>query len=945
MDIDLSTLHQLPDIEQLQEKTRHFGEILGNIVKEQEGDDVFQAVEKLRKGYISLRKQEDPQRRQALMLFIQQMDVELLEKVIRAFNTFYLISNIIEESFLHTNRRKEIDQSDSLLWKGSVRRTVVELKESGFSAEQMQQLVNRLRYTPVFTAHPTEARRRTLMSNLRRIFLLIDAMEQPGLNDDQKNAQERQLKAQIQLLWRSNEVRTRKPTVEDEVLYGLYYFRESLFAAIPELYRYFERAMRYAYGPKQVRIPSFLRFGSWIGGDRDGNPFVTAAVTRKSIRLGMQEALYEYIKRVDELRNLLSHSTAFITPTPAFSEHLEAENQRVGNQLLAGRGDQLAEEPYRRLLTIMRYKLKHALNAVEQRLHNDDTAGVILPETAYRDAEQFLTELKLIDASLRSHNDKVIAGGELKDLIRLVETCGFGLYQLDIRQESTIHSNTVADILRLSGLSADYAELPEDEKQTLLSELLLRKRLPIPHRPDMTQQSQDTLEVFDTMLEMRLEAGKDIFGQYVISMTHQASHIMEVLLLGKLAGLNGYNAQGEIFCNISVSPLFETIEDLRHTNKVVKQLLENQTYRTLLKASGNLQEIMLGYSDSCKDGGILASNWNLYNAQREVIALTNEYGVECRLFHGRGGTVGRGGGPTHEAILAQPPNTVRGQIRFTEQGEVLATKYSNVETATYELSVGCSGLLKASRGLIKEQEVFSVPFRDAMQEIADTGEDSYRELTDRTEGFMDYFYEATPVQVIGQLNIGSRPSHRKQTIRDKSSIRAIPWVFGWAQARHTLPAWYGIGTALAAFREHYPDGEARLQDMHKTWPAFRALLSNTQMALSKADMGTAAEYAELAENQALAQPIFQKIKAEYELTVKEVLAASGQTHLLETLPLLRYSLGWRDPYIDPLNHIQIILLKRHQEFLKQHDPEAESPWLNGLLRTVNAIAAGMRNTG
>lgn len=938
------THNQLPDLELLQEKTRHFGEILGDIIKEQEGDDVFQAVEKLRTGYIHLRKQEDPQLRQELMAFIQQLDVVSLEKVTRAFNAFYMLSNIIEEDFHHTSRRKAFDQSDSMLWKGSVRRTVVELKESGFTAEQMQQLVNRLRYTPVFTAHPTEARRRTLMSNLRRIFLLISAMEQPDLSHDQKHAHERQLKAQIQLLWRSNEVRTRKPTVSDEVLYGLYYFRESLFEAIPELYRYFERAMRYAYGSEKIHIPSFLRFGSWIGGDRDGNPFVTAAVTRNAIRLGMQEALYAYIKRVDELRNLLSHSTVFITPTPAFSDYLDAENQRVGNRLLAGRSDQLSEEPYRRLLTIMRYKLRHTLNTVQQRLNGEKA---VLPDTAYLDVEQFLTELKLIDESLRSHNDKVIAGGELKNLIRLTETCGFGLYQLDIRQESTIHSETVAEILKLNGLSADYLKLAEDEKQQLLSELLLRRRVPVPHRPTMSQQSQDTLEVFDTMLEMRLEAGKDIFGQYVISMTHQASHIMEVLLLGKLAGLNGYDAQGKIFSHISVSPLFETIEDLRHTNSVLQQLLDNQTYRTLLEASGNLQEIMLGYSDSCKDGGILASNWNLYNAQREVIELTNQYGVECRLFHGRGGTVGRGGGPTHEAIVAQPPNTVRGQIRFTEQGEVLAAKYSNVETAVYELSVGCSGLLKASRGLIEEQPVFSMPFRAAMQEIADTGEDSYRALVDRTDGFMDYFYEATPVQIFGQLNIGSRPSHRKQTIRDKSSIRAIPWVFGWSQARHTLPAWYGIGTALARFRQQHPEGEARLQEMHETWPAFRSLLSNTQMALFKANMDTAAEYAELAQDQTTAQAIYQQIKTEYQLTVQEVLIACGHKRLLEDTPLLSYSLSWRDPYIDPLNHIQIVLLERHQAFTRQHDhdPDAKSPWLNPLLRSLNAIAAGMRNTG
>ncbi len=930
------------EVEKLQEKVRQFGELLGEILREQEEPAVYAAVEKLRKGYIQLRKKDDANQRADLMQFIADLEVTLLEKVVRAFNTFYLISNIVEEDFQHRERRRVVQESaGQKLWKGSARRTILELKEQGITAPELQFLLNEMRYVPVFTAHPTEARRRTMMDIQRNIFLIIDQMDAPALGEDERASLMRQLKAQIQILWRTNEVRTRKPTVEDEIRYGLYYFRESLFEAIPLLYRYFERAVRVAYGSNAVHVPSFIRFGSWIGGDRDGNPFVTAALTRKAIRMQMEVALEEYSKRVGILRDLLSHSTLFVQPTAELSAYLEQENGRLGEIVFGGKTVTFSQEPYRRLLSFMLYKLRQTIHTVKARLTQDN---ISLATHAYTDAAEFLHELNLINNSLRSHNDHVIAGRELKDLVRLVETCGFGLFKLDIRQESTIHSETVAEILQLNGLCLDYLQLTETERMELLSELILRPRLPMPHRPKLSDRAAETLEVFDSMVEMRIEAGSGIFGAYVISMTHHASHVMEVMLLARMAGLIGFTAQRQLFCHIIVSPLFETIEDLRHIRSVLTSLLENETYRHLLQASGNLQEVMLGYSDSAKDGGILASNWNLYNAQREVISLTDQYGVTCRLFHGRGGTVGRGGGPTHEAILAQPPDTVQGQIKFTEQGEVLAAKYSNIETAAYELGMGTTGLLKASIGLLRKRGDYPQEFYAAMQNIAAVGEQTYRQLTDRTPGFMDYFYEATPVQEIGLLNIGSRPSHRKKAVRDKSSIRAIPWVFGWAQSRHTLPAWYGIGTALAQFRAADAAHTGLLERMYDEWPAFRSLLSNVQMALYKARMDTAQEYSQLAADQENAQKIYQTIRMEYQTTVQEVLTVARLQTLMEETPLLQYSLQRREPYLDPLNHIQITLIKRHRHYA-QEQQTVESPWLPVMLRTINAIAAGMRNTG
>jgi phosphoenolpyruvate carboxylase len=446
------------------------------------------------------------------------------------------------------------------------------------------------------------------------------------------------------------------------------------------------------------------------------------------------------------------------------------------------------------------------------------------------------------------------------------------------------------------------------------------------------------------MHQMHKEISPNAFGNYVISMTHEASHVMEVMLLGKLAGL--CSADNSI-CNIQISPLFETIEDLSHIEQVMTNLLSNKAYSQLLKASGGIQEIMLGYSDSCKDGGILASSWSLYDAQKKIIKLAQEHNVVCRLFHGRGGTIGRGGGPTHESILAQPPNTVLGQIKFTEQGEVLSYKYSNLETATYELTMGVTGLLKASRCLIADQEDDRNDNLGIMDELVSIGESAYRDLTDKTEHFLDYFYEITPVSEIGLMNIGSRPSHRSKTDRSKGSIRAIPWVFGWAQARHTLPAWFGLGSALKEWRGNDPARLSKLQSMYQEWPFFRSLLSNIQMALHKGEPNIAEEYSRLYKDENVRRAIFERIIHEYHTTIEQILNIAGLTELLQENPILALSLKRRNPYLDPMNYIQIKLLKEYREDIaQQEDAEAiDSEWLRPLLRSINAISAGMRNTG
>jgi len=541
---------------------------------------------------------------------------------------------------------------------------------------------------------------------------------------------------------------------------------------------------------------------------------------------------------------------------------------------------------------------------------------------------------------LVGHGDARIADGALKDLIRLGETFGFFCLQLDVRQESTRHTEAVAELFQQRG--EDYEALDEAERMQALERVIRDPAGFDTEIAGLSEPTMETLEVFRVMARMRQEISACAFGSYVISMTHEASHVMEVMFLARLAGLASIDAEGAE-CHIGIAPLFETIEDLEHIEPVMSRLLENQTYSALLAARNNLQEVMLGYSDSCKDGGILASAWSLYEAQKRVTRLTNAHGVQCRLFHGRGGTIGRGGGPTHEAILSQPEGTVHGQIKFTEQGEVLSFKYSNQETAVHELTMGLTGLMKASSNLIQPPAPERRDYLAVMDDLAKAGERAYRELTDEAQGFLDYFYEATPVNEIGLLNIGSRPSHRKQGDRAKTSVRAIAWVFGWAQSRHTLPAWYGIGAALQHWRENDPVRLAKLQRMYEEWPFFRSLLSNTQMALFKAEPDIAREYASLSRDPDTARRIYSAFYQEFHRTMEQVLNVAGTQHLLEENPALELSLRRRNPYLDPLNYIQVTLLRRYRN---ETLPEAErDKWLDPLLRSINAIAAGMRNTG
>ena len=913
------------------------GRLLGNAIRVHSGKKTYDAVEKLRKGYIKLQATNANPVRNDLIKFVRGLDTQTLEQVTRAFSMYFGLVNLAEELIALQWRERKLEQGGKL-WLGSFQETFEEFKQNKLSARQAQTLLDGIMYTPVFTAHPTEARRRTIMELLRQIFETSAQLNQPGVSKNAANALIKRLESEILILWQTDELRNTRPTVKDEIKNGLYYFRASLFDAVPIAYKYCERAVSNLYGsnadgsPKVV-VPSFIRFGSWIGGDRDGNPFVKPETTALAVRLQMREVLSEYKRRLDNMYHVLTHSALFCNPSAALLRSIK-KDKKIEAMAIPGMSERYENEPYRRKMIVMHYRVQQLHATTQLRLRSNKDVD-LLPG-AYNSPEEFLDDLYLIRDSLIKDGDISAASYELRDLIRIAETFGFNLYRLDVRQESTIHTNAVAEVLKRIDPKSKYLQRSEEQKIKILS-AHLKKKTNAPKTGRWSAMTKETLDVFRTMSRLTSETGKETFGTYVISMTHSASHVLEVLLLNQLA--NGAKRAQQL--TLKVSPLFETIPDLKDIGPVLERLLSNPTYKAQLKTVGNQQEIMLGYSDSCKDGGILASTWNLYQAQQTALRMTDKYKVDCILFHGRGGTVGRGGGNTHQSILSQPTGTVRGHIKFTEQGEVLTYRYSQLQTATYELSSGITGLLKASKNLVRKPKPTKKAFHLSMAKLAATGEQKYRQLIDENPDLMDYYYEVTPVSEIGKMKIGSRPSHRKKGNRSKNSIRAISWVFGWAQSRQTIPGWFGIGSALKAYAHRKPAQLAELRDMYEAWPFFRALLNNVQMALHKSEMNTTRDYVALAKDQDKAMAVYEEIKAEYLLTVKMILKVTQSKKLLADDETLSKSLSRREPYLTPLNQIQIEFLQRYRDKPAKQQQKLLTP----LIRSINAIAAGMRNTG
>ena len=925
---------------QLRSCVKLLGKLLGNAISAHAGKEVYTVVEKLRKGFINLQENKDQKKHDQLINYIEKLDPDILKNVVRSFSKYFALVNVAEEAYQHIHRESILKsgKSGSSLWEGSFDHMLKDCKTNGITTSGLQKLYNSLQFVPVFTAHPTEAMRRSKMEATRRIFATILELHTYRAQSIRKEEIIKKLEAQILILWKTDEVRMKKPTVEDEVRNGLYYFNTSLFKAVPQMYRDLENATRRIYCDSltvnSVKVPSFLRFGSWIGGDRDGNPFVTPAVTQKAVYMHSKTALKEYITRAKELSLFMTHSDQLMKPSIDFIESLE-KDQKFLKKAFNNKSNDFPKEPYRRKFNIISYRLAESLkriNELQNGQSNSDKAS------AYSCEKELLEDLYVIRDSLEQDGDIVLLEFGLDDFIRLVETFGFFLVNLDIREESTRHTNVVSALVK-QAKNISYDEISEEEKITLLSSMLNEKETYKEYYKLLSDDLKTIVDVFKTMILLRDQVSQEAFGHYIISMTHDASHVLEVMLIAKMVGLIGEKENGDVFCNILITPLFETVDDLARINIILESLFSNKVYIKFLQChEDNLQEVMLGYSDSCKDGGILASSYGLYEAQQQIIEISNKYKIECKIFHGRGGTVGRGGGPTHNSILAQPAKTVNGKIKITEQGEVLSYKYAQYETACYELEMAIGGLIKASQHIVVDQNSDTSSYEKIMKEMSEKGENKYRDLTDKTAGLIDYFYEATPVQELGELNIGSRPSHRSNGERSRYSIRAIPWVFGWSLSRNTLPAWYGLGSALNKIYDE--NGIEILQEMYKEWPFFHMMIDNIGQAIAKADLSISKDYASLANDQETAGKIFKKIEDEYKLTESLMLQIIDTHRLLADNKKLALSLYRRKPYMDPLNYIQVMLLRKHR-----HSDSRDEAVFNPLLRTIHAIAAGLRNTG
>ena len=919
----------------LRKRTSLLGSLLGDAISRQSGEQTLDTIETLRKGFIQQRREPNEAHKQQLIDFIASLDNQTLKNVIRGFSIYFFLANLSEENYLREQRHAQRMQSEQS-WEGSFRRTLLECRERNIEPAQMQELIDQLKFTPVFTAHPTEARRRTTMNILQSLFTHSDALNNLTENSFAYEQAKEQTAQTIDLLWSSDEVRTRKPLVYDEINNGLHYFNASLFNAIPKVYRNIKKAIVDIYPElTDYPLPAFMSFGSWIGGDRDGNPFVTFETTELAVLMHADTVLRHYQVLLKKLRRQLIHSDTTVTVSPDVYAKITSYgelDQRVFDYNL----DDYGNEPYRRLLSVILTKVK----ATNRRIQSKGT-DVEAEKDAYRNPEELLEDLRIIRHSVNTH-DTAHADGLLLDMIRLVKTCGFHLAALDIRQESSYHSEVIADVFASASNLPDYQTLSETERQEWLTRLLEKPGTPLIYTDNLTDKTREQLSLMNSVAMLRKLVGADTFGSYVISMTNNASQLLEVLLLMRFAGLCRLDDEGQLSADLPVAPLFETIEDLKNIDKILPAVLDNPLYRGLLQHSDNTQEIMLGYSDSSKDGGIITSAWQLYSAQQTINSIAEKYGIKTRLFHGRGGSVSRGGGSTHKAIAAQPAGTLHGQIKVTEQGEVLYAKYANTDTAVFELTMAITGTLKACSSRFVVQPTELPNYEDLFARLADAGEQRYRELTDHTEGFYKFYSEVTPVQEISLLNIGSRPAHRKKGLPSKTTLRAIPWVFGWSLARFTLPAWYGVGSALHSVKAD----EALMKEMNKHWPFFSVFISNIEMAFTKANMNIAQAYSQLCDDEPLRQKIMTAVTDEYTLTNSGLNSLLEQDSLLSNQQNLAASLQWRDAYLDPINYIQIELLKRARqqdtmEYADHDNINVEDP----LIRSINALAAGLRNTG
>jgi len=921
----------------LVEDIRLLGRILGDVIREQEGAEIYELIEKIRKLSVSFRRDADHAADKALKKLLKGLPGDHAVSVIRGFTYFSHLANLAEDR--HHIRRRAIHERVGDTQEGSIEVALQRLRWAGITPKIISQTLAHSFLSPVLTAHPTEVQRQSILSAERDLAELLRERDEikaraavvnaskDALTPKELAANEMRMRARVMQLWQTRLLRFSKLTVADEIENSLSYYESTFLREIPKIYAALEEAL----GTHPVA--PFLRMGQWIGGDRDGNPNVNAQTLQQALKRQAEVALRHYLTEVHYLGSELSLSAMLVDFPPAMKALAEKSPDTNAHRM---------DEPYRRALTGMYARLAATLKFLTG---GDAARHAVEPQNPYADAGSFSADLKVIQASLKSHHAQALAAQRLDPLIRAVEVFGFHLATVDLRQSSDQHEKVVGELLEKARIEKDYAALDENSKRAVLMRLLNDARpLRIPGAA-YSAHSQSELAIFEAAHEARARYGAEAIRHYIISHTETVSDLLEVLLLQKEVGLMRGTLDDKARVDLIVVPLFETIEDLRNSASIMREFYALPGIANLVQRSGAEQDIMLGYSDSNKDGGIFTSNWELYRAEVALVEdfdrLANSHNIQLRMFHGRGGTVGRGGGPSYQAILAQPPGTVRGQIRLTEQGEVIGSKYANPEIGRRNLETLVAATLEAT--LLQPTKTAPRNFLETAAQLSESSMATYRRLVYETAGFNDYFFGATPIREIAELNIGSRPASRKanQKIED---LRAIPWGFSWGQCRLTLPGWFGFGSAVEKFLDQPTDKErkaalALLQKMVKQWPFFKTLLSNMDMVLAKSDLALASRYSELVSDAKLRKKIFAAIEAEWHRTADVMALLTGEKHRLANNPALARSIRHRFPYIDPLNHLQVELIRRYRE------GKADERVQRGIHISINGIAAGLRNTG
>lgn len=906
----------------LRDDIRLLGRVLGDTIRDQEGTDIFDLVERIRQTSIRFHRDNDEAARHALEAILNDLSAAQTVQIVRAFSYFSHLANIAEDQH-HIRRTRAHTLAGALPRAGTIAHAINRARAAGLGAAELRTFFDRALVSPVLTAHPTEVRRKSTLDREMEIAHLLDRRGRVQLTADELAASDERLRQAVLTLWQTNMLRRNKLTVLDEVANGLSYYDDTFLQEVPRLFGAVEDDLDAADPENRpVELSSFLRIGSWIGGDRDGNPFVTAEVLRNTLRMQSTRACRFYLDELHALGAELSLSSIHVGVSAELQELAERSPDRSPHR---------RAEPYRLAISGIYARLAATVRALDLFAAERRPAGEAPP---YRHATELRDELDILHRSLTENGSRVLARGRLRNLRRAVDCFGFHLASVDLRQNSDVHERTVAELVEAVAPGTRYRELAETARIDVLARELRSARSLVSPFATYSEETDGELMVFRAAAQIHAVHGHSAIPNCIISKAERVSDLLEAALLLKEVGLVRPDGRSEI----NIVPLFETIKDLRDCAGVMDRALALPEYRRLVDGRGAAQEVMLGYSDSNKDGGFVTSGWELYKAEIGLIEVFRRHGVQLRLFHGRGGSVGRGGGPSYDAILAQPGGAVQGQIRVTEQGEIISSKYSNAEVGRRNLEILVAATLEATL-LQPNRRAPREEYLTTMEALSAAAYQAYRGLVYETEGFEQYFWASTVITEIATLNIGSRPASRRKT-RDINDLRAIPWVFSWAQCRLMLPGWYGFGTAVKSWIAGHPDdGMALLKAMYREWPFFTTLLSNMDMVLRKSSIAIASRYAELVPDVTLREAIFARIRREHTDSVEALLAVMDHGKLLEDNPLLERSIRDRFPYLDPLNHIQIELLKQHRASGASEDV------LRGIQLTINGISAGLRNSG